>query len=128
MKSLGLRAASVHYRGCRLKCVQRDREAPGSPWQLGVAVREWWGLWRNGRPQNLPVLPLLPSVVTQPHQRGLPDSLILQGAPNGSLMSIHVCQATRTVSADEPASSGLLSWWLIRHGDCMVTYWASLRS
>lgn len=75
-----------------------------------------------------PLLPLLPSVVTQPRQRGLPDPLILQGEPDGSLMSIHVCRATRTVSEDEPASSGLLKWWLIRHGDCMVTYWASLCS
>lgn len=55
-----------------------------------------------------------------PHSLARGACLIpIQGEPDGSLMSIHVCQATRTVSEDEPVPSGLLRWWLIRHGDCM---------
>lgn len=45
MKRHGLGAASIHYEGCRLKCLQWDREAADSLQQLRVAVKECWGLY-----------------------------------------------------------------------------------
>lgn len=45
MKRHGLGAASIHYEGCRLKCLQWDREAAGSLQQLRVTVKECWGLY-----------------------------------------------------------------------------------
>lgn len=74
------------------------------------------------RPQGLLLGPLLHfqlTVATEPHPPGLPDPLILQGKPGGSLRSIHICQATRAVSEDDPGPSGLLSRWLIGHGNCL---------